>query len=477
MGTLATGVRRRWAVVAALAVAAVGYVVVPATEPLQDAYYNAVAVATLAVAVAGLVLNRPRPLRVWVLVLGAAACWVVGDLTWSVLWTVFHLDPFPSVADGLYLAGYPLMAAGLATLVRRRTPVPDRAGTLDAAIIATGAGVVATVFVVVPTLTDATQGLAGRLVGTAYPIGDLLLLAVLAKLWISRGRTRTSVTALGVALAFGLVGDISYNLYTVTGNDTPAIPWTDACLLLCYVGLAAATLHPTVRTPVDPGGPPGRESSAARLIGLTVASLLPPITLLIEGVRGQEAPWGVVGVGSVLLSVLVLVRMAGLLREVQRQSVQLEILARDDGLTGIPNRRTWDRELARACAEGGPLWVALLDLDHFKDYNDSSGHAAGDVLLRDATAAWTAVLPAEAFLARYGGEEFAVLVRGGTEAQARALLGAMQSMTPRGQTFSAGLAAWDLAEEPADLVARADAALYEAKGAGRARVRSAGVHS
>jgi diguanylate cyclase (GGDEF)-like protein len=172
-----------------------------------------------------------------------------------------------------------------------------------------------------------------------------------------------------------------------------------------------------------------------------------------------------------LLFALVLARVAGLLQQVQRQAVQLAALARNDSLTGVPNRRTWDHELSRACAaareSGEPLTVALIDLDRFKDFNDTSGHAAGDLFLKESTAAWVSVLPGDVFLARYGGEEFTVLFPGRTGDAAYAQLEELRAVTPMGKTFSAGLATWDATEDPAALVARADAFLYEAKRAGR----------
>ena len=118
--------------------------------------------------------------------------------------------------------------------------------------------------------------------------------------------------------------------------------------------------------------------------------------------------------GIIALAALVLARMGTLLDQVQVQAVQLAALARVDALTGAPNRRTWDHELSRACAQaldrGEPLALAILDLDHFKYFNDAHGHQEGDRLLREAVAAWTAVLHDGQMLARYGGEEFAVLL-------------------------------------------------------------------
>nr|WP_284291388.1 diguanylate cyclase [Angustibacter aerolatus] len=143
-------------------------------------------------------------------------------------------------------------------------------------------------------------------------------------------------------------------------------------------------------------------------------------------------------------------------------------------MTGAPNRRSWDHELSRACAHARdtdePLAVAILDLDHFKRYNDAHGHPAGDLLLREAVAAWTALLDDGQVLARYGGEEFAVLLPGLDLASARLLLDGLRAVTPVGQTFSAGLTLWDPAGDPAATISRADEALYQAKRLGRDRV-------
>lgn len=91
---------------------------------------------------------------------------------------------------------------------------------------------------------------------------------------------------------------------------------------------------------------------------------------------------------------------------------RLERTARTDDLTGLPNRRDWDehlnRELVRARRHGAPLSVAMIDLNHFKDYNDRLGHQAGDRLLKEAAASRQARLRESDLIARYGGEEFAV---------------------------------------------------------------------
>src|SRR4051794_92244 len=111
-----------------------------------------------------------------------------------------------------------------------------------------------------------------------------------------------------------------------------------------------------------------------------------------------------------------------------------------------------------------------LDLDFFKKFNDAYGHQAGDLLLKEAAAAWRAQLRDPDVLARYGGGGFGVGIAGLAAEEALAIVARLRPVTPRGQTFSAGLAEWD-GHEPADaLVRRADQALYLAKDAGRDRV-------
>jgi diguanylate cyclase (GGDEF)-like protein len=168
---------------------------------------------------------------------------------------------------------------------------------------------------------------------------------------------------------------------------------------------------------------------------------------------------------SVLLGALLwlLAQVGALYREVGR-------LARTDSLTGVANRRAWDeelpRELDRAARSGQPLCVALVDLDHFKAYNDRHGHPAGDRLLKAAAAAWQDRLRKTDLLARYGGEEFAVLLPDCGLGDAMEIAERVRTTLPEG-TCSLGVAAWDGREDATALVTRADRALYAAKEGGR----------
>ena len=169
--------------------------------------------------------------------------------------------------------------------------------------------------------------------------------------------------------------------------------------------------------------------------------------------------------------------MAQLVRQVEAQSAQLRDLASVDELTGLSNRRSWSSELPhaieRARREGVPLSVAIIDIDHFKHFNDELGHPAGDRLLKGAAAAWRATLRGVDKLARYGGDEFIALMPGANAEDALQVLERMRKVTPAGQAISAGVAVWDTAELSDELIARADRALYDAKRGGRNRIQVA----
>jgi diguanylate cyclase (GGDEF)-like protein len=113
--------------------------------------------------------------------------------------------------------------------------------------------------------------------------------------------------------------------------------------------------------------------------------------------------------------------------------------------------------------------VALLDLDLFKAFNDEFGHQAGDRLLKQAAAAWSSELRATDLVARYGGEEFALALPGMGPDEAGEVLERLRRATPEGQSCSAGAVWWDGEESGAELIGRADDALYAAKRAGRDR--------
>jgi diguanylate cyclase (GGDEF)-like protein len=148
-------------------------------------------------------------------------------------------------------------------------------------------------------------------------------------------------------------------------------------------------------------------------------------------------------------------------------------LGRVDPLTGVANRRAFDEQMEYVRRDsqrsGRDNAVIMLDIDHFKQYNDNRGHPDGDQFLRDVTAAWNLVLRDNDLLARFGGEEFVVLLRDCALEGAVECADRIRAAVPGGMTCSAGVAIFQPGEDCATTMARVDLALYRAKTAGRNR--------
>jgi diguanylate cyclase (GGDEF)-like protein len=294
-------------------------------------------------------------------------------------------------------------------------------------------------------LGSALTGTAGILLGTLLLVG---------RRWIPE-------RAIPAALTVGTLV-ISAGIYW-WGNSP-----TDDAMFYVWIVVYAAYFFPGRLTLLQLG-----------LVGAAYAAVV-----ALQG-AGEEAStrWAVTMTTLAVTAAVVsrLVRALRMAAEGQEQAAsereqlmsRLEEAALTDELTGLPNRRAWDehfaRELNRTRRNDGRVCVAVLDLDHFKAYNDANGHRAGDRLLREASLAWRSQLRGGDVLARYGGEEFALLLPGCSADDAGALIERLRAATPTARTVSAGIAAWNGLEAPDDLIDRADAALYEAKARGRNR--------
>ena len=159
----------------------------------------------------------------------------------------------------------------------------------------------------------------------------------------------------------------------------------------------------------------------------------------------------------------------------------LQAESRSDPLTGLANRRClYERieiEMAHALRSETPLSVAMIDLDHFKEYNERHGHVAGDILLRSLAALMVSNIRGQDLVSRYGGEEFCLVMPETDLVGAHHLMdklrsGGREATSEFGVTLSAGLTSWDGIEDTASFIERADQALYRAKETGRNRVVS-----
>lgn len=472
-----TSTRPAWQPAALLGALWIVYPLFPEGTP-RLLYYDVIGGAAILLGVLGTRHLARAARRAWLLVLVGYAGWVVGDVVFSVEQHVLHLTSYPLPSDALYLGSYVVIAVGLVRLLRGRRHRADPTPLLEASIVAAGFGIVVGTFLVIPIAESSDLSLAGRLAASAYPVADVALLTVLVRVWAGVGARTAAFRLLLVAIVSTLVADILWNVLAMSDvSQSYLVP--DMLWLFGYVTVAVAACTSSAGRIGLGGTGSGAPSPRRRLLALGSALVLPGITLLTVGLLGREIPWRLVAAGSIVVSALVLARLGLLLRTVEVQAVQLAALARNDGLTGAPNRRTWDHELGHACRTaddtGAPLTVALIDLDHFKRYNDQLGHQAGDLLLREAVAAWSSALRPGELLARYGGEEFGVLLPGCTVEEAGSRLGLMMELTPRGQSVSIGVAGHTPGATPESLVEHADRALYDAKHAGRGCLRVAGL--
>lgn len=199
----------------------------------------------------------------------------------------------------------------------------------------------------------------------------------------------------------------------------------------------------------------GRRVVALQLALTTCAQV---VALVWLGDLASIAPQLALTVGTQIAAALVVGSLAAKMRR----------LADTDALTGLDNRRALERALdwhmARARRiDPGSTWVALLDLNEFKAYNDRHGHAAGDLLLAEAATAWRQLLRETDSIARTGGDEFTLLLSDCRADQAEQIVARMAAAVPEGVSCSVGLARWNGHETAAELIQRADAALYLAK--------------
>ena len=425
--------------------------------------------------VVGMRRQRPSGSRSWYLFGAGVLLNATGTLVEGIQARILHVDEYPTVADLFWVVLYPAFIVGMALLIRRRTARRDWATLVDTGIISTGLGLLAWVIIIRPQAFDPTTSMVGRAAVIAGPVSDLVLLAMMVRLMLGGGARTVAFRFMLGALLGLTASDLGWTVFSHLGR--PPGPFAHRLLAmsfsLAYTLVGAAALHPSVREAVTSAPPREERLSPALLIGLTVASLVAPALLMAEALSHEIADAPAIAIGSTLLFLLVLARMAQLLRQVEAQAKLLRELARVDELTGLPNRRVWTAELPmamdRARRESTPMSVAMIDLDRFKRFNDTHGHPAGDQLLRAAAGTWRVHLRNIDQLARYGGEEFIALLPVADGQQAVAVLERLRAVTPAGQTFSAGVATWDGRESADDLIARADRALYQAKASGRNR--------
>jgi diguanylate cyclase (GGDEF)-like protein len=461
-----------------IGLALVGLGLVNRYAPGDSAGYLEDTVSAIAVAALWLGLYRRRqPGRAWACIGLGVTLWVAGDLVWDGYSLSGLTRPDVSFADFFYLAGYPLLVFGLYEMARLRSGRHAREGLLDGAIFGAAALVAMWQLLVVPTAAG-THELFTAVVWSAYPLGDVLLIAAAAWLAISPGRRGLTTILLLGSLILTYVLDVLYAyLPQVTSFDVGRLDWLYP---VTYVMLAAAALHHDSAELTTPG-PAGRRLHPARLMLLgTSLVTVPTVAILTES---TETSTRVVLLGIALgVSAAVIARFAMAVRAREFAQDALAYRATHDTLTGAVNRLLLlDRvEHALAHDRGDPLAVMYLDLDRFKSINDTHGHEVGDDLLLAVASRITGQLRPSDTLGRFGGDEFVLLCEDidpehalrVAERLARVVAEPFELNSRTIQTtVSIGVAIGDERTPEVDaLIRSADQAMYEAKRLGGNRV-------
>jgi len=327
--------------------------------------------------------------------------------------------PTSAAASAFALAGYALLYVPIVGLIRVRVPRFHASMWLDGVIGALGSLAAGFGFLLGPYLTPGTGHDGITLPDLVGPITDLLLLAVLVSLGaVLAVRLDRTLLLITVALVCTCASDIRLFSLQVADRYHPGGPLELGWLVGISLVALAATDARDRSAPLDAHG---RSRIGGRLLAVPVVCTAASLVVLAVGwTRPLPAISGWLAVGCVLAGVL---RVAVTFREV-RDFNQVNEEARTDELTGLANRRALlerAKQVVAASSARRPAALLLLDLDGFKEVNDSLGHTAGDDLLRQVGPRIATVLRSGDLLARLGGDEFAVLLPSADVEEARAL--------------------------------------------------------
>jgi diguanylate cyclase (GGDEF)-like protein len=394
---------------------------------LHQAAYVGVGGSVIAAISYGVRRHRPPWVRPWRLLTACVAVSVLASVLWGLDLADDGVRRFPSFGDAAYLLMMPLLMLSIIGWTRQRQ---GRGGLVEAGIVAAGGATLIWALVMEP-LLDSGQvhglRLASYLLYLCFDLGVMVLVTRLVL--ISRIRTRAYallITGAAVLIATDLI------FYVLLVHDPTTTPLTAAGYLTSYVLLGGAALHPSM---ARSGGDVVIEPdpvSRLRLIGyvgLILVSGALNVMQFLGGARGETGWYDIVVpiALSSAMAVLLVVRLAQL-------AVLLSRRSRLDTLTGLANLTQLRDDIASfdpAAFDPAPFDPAresgaallLVDLDGFRDINDSYGHHVGDEILRAvADRLRTLVAPYGTAPVRLSGDEFAILLRAESDRVARELV-------------------------------------------------------
>jgi len=408
----------------------------------KDGVYTAVEVIAVAVC-ATRVLRRRDDRWAWTFMTIGLLAWTGGDLLWTVWLNDVANPPTPSVADGLYLAWYPAIYIALMLLIRSRLRHASAAQWLDGAVVGLAIAAIGAALTFSSVLATSKGRFIEVAVNVAYPVGDFALLVfVVVAFALSGWRPGREWLLVGAGIIVSAVADIVY-VYQVAKGTYVAGSVLDTMWPASMSLFALAAWSPVKRQVAHP-------VAAAHTIILTLMAAATALALLVYSALSPVTPLAVgLAAGALLAAAaraaLTYIENVRILRRSAHEAVT-------DGLTGLGNRRRLLDDLEQAIGradQGHPSTLVFFDLNGFKRYNDSFGHAAGDALLARVGAALRAAVTAEGQAYRLGGDEFCVLLGGRFERHHRLVASAASALTERGSAFTVR-AAFGLAIIPDD---------------------------
>ncbi|TFV63014.1 EAL domain-containing protein [Geodermatophilus sp. DF01-2] len=408
----------------------------------------------------------PEDRTAWLCFAGAVATYTVSASGYALSSRGTAVVDRPAWFDLGFIAFYPLVSAALFGMLRARVRRLTSSMWLDGVVTGLTAAAFAAAFVLGASLHTALDRVA---LVAVYPVADLLLLVLIAGALAVIGRGAGGCWWwLTAGTGLFVLTDTAYAYQVVQGSYAAGglldVGW--GLVFVCY-GLAACQ---------QPSPAVTARLRTMRVLVIPGACALAALALLLRGyVEHGDPVAGVLAFGAVLAA---LARTALTFREVKALADSRR-QARTDELTGLPNRRRLFETLGAAdvrMARGGTTAVLVLDLDRFKEINDSLGHAVGDALLREVGPRLAGQLRSGDLLARLGGDEFVVLAAGLDDAGALALAQRLCATLQRPSQLagmalsvdaSVGVAVGPLHSTRAEeLLQMADLAMYSAK-AGR----------
>jgi two-component system chemotaxis sensor kinase CheA len=311
-----------YAVAQFLAIA--GFLLVPTEGWAHTLWQLTVGWGGAAFAVVGIHRHKPAG-RLLFYLLAAGVSLNCGGILAAALLAKNGVTVGPSAADALYLGIFPCFVAGMALLIRRRSSRQDRSTLVDTTIITTGLGLLSWVFIIRPSMAIPGVQVVNRAVILAYPIGDLIVLAMMVRLLLGGGARNGSFRLTMAAMLGFLAADVGWAVFGQLGFDpSPFIGRImESMSLAAYALVGASVLHSSVSETATSGI--RQEARIGRLLiaGLTVASLIAPAVLLAQALRGHVVDGVAIAASSTVLFLLVVTRMTQLLGRLQERTREL----------------------------------------------------------------------------------------------------------------------------------------------------------